>query len=124
MEFDCASFFLRNTDASIDNIDAKCTKLVIKILDWILNRERCVWLRGVVGGISTNENEIPPLYQEIDKPARLIIRLLFGFGSDSVFDKLKKCRALLPQITAYELVRPSTFSYFNSFGIDFFVSKS
>ena len=45
--------------------------------------EKCVWLRGVVGGISTNENEIPPLYQlyqEIDKPARLIIRLLFGFS--------------------------------------------
>ena len=26
----------------------------------------------------------------VDKPARLIIRLLFGFGSDSVFVKLNK----------------------------------
>ena len=29
---------------------------------------------------------------DVDKPARLIIRLLFGFGSDSVFVKLKKMK--------------------------------
>ena len=27
------------------------------------------------------------VFRELDKPARLIIRLLFGFASDSVFDK-------------------------------------
>ena len=31
-----------------------------------------------------------PDQSAIDKPARLIIRLLFGFASDSVFDKLNQ----------------------------------
>ena len=30
------------------------------------------------------------VHMEIDKPARLIIRLLFGFASDLVFDKFNQ----------------------------------